>query len=132
MILTDTPQKKILNSYQNTKVSKPPPKQVKNVRRHLYSNRNLDHDKMPQFSNHSSKYLSDSNKTSEADNFPELNKTPEVYDFVLIEFDTLPKKYYVGKITKPEDADKDYEISYMHKKHFSFEFFSHILKMLHP
>ena len=53
----------------------------------------------------------------------ELNKPPEVNDFVLIEFNTLPKKYYVGKITKPEDADKDYEISYMRKKHFSFEFF---------
>ena len=55
--------------------------------------------------------------------FPELNKPPEVNDFVLIEINTLPKKYYVGKITKPEDADKDYEISYMRKKHFSFEFF---------
>ena len=124
MILTDTPQKKILNSYQSIrKVSKPPHKQVKNARRYLYSNRNLDQDKMPQLSDHSSEYLSDSSKTSETANFPELNKPPEVNDFVLIEFNTLPKKYYVGKITKPEDADKDYEISYMRKKHFSFKFF---------
>ena len=79
MILTDTPQNKILNSYQNTrKVSKPPPKQFKNVRRHLYSNRNLDHDKL---SDHSSVYLFDNSKTSETANFPELNKPPEVMIF---------------------------------------------------
>ena len=112
MILTDISQKEILNSYQNTgKVNKPPPKQVKNVRRHLYSNKNADHAKMPQLSDHSFEYLSDSSKTFETTNFPELNKPPEVNNFVLIEFNTLPKKYYVGKITKPKDADKHYEIS---------------------
>ena len=78
---------------------------------------------MPQLSDHFSEYLSDSSKTSETANFPELNKPPEVNDFVLIEFNTLPKKYCVGKITKPKDTDKDYKISYMRKKHFSFEFF---------
>ena len=70
MVLTDTPQKKILNSYQNErKVSKPPFKQVKNARRHLHSNRNSDQDKMPQLSDHSSEYLSDISKTSETANF---------------------------------------------------------------
>ena len=134
MILTDTSQKKIFNSYQNIrKVSKPPSKQVKNLRRHVYSNRNSDQDNMPQLSDHFSEYLSNSSKISETANFLELNKSPEVNDFVLIEFNTMPKNYYVGKITKAEDADKDYEISYMRKKHFSFEFlFSHVLKMWHP
>ena len=102
MILTDTPQKEIFNSYQNTrKVNEPLPKQVKNVRRHLYSNKNSDHDKMPQLSYHSSEYLSDSRKTSETANFQELNKPPEINNFVLIDFNTLPKNCYVEKITKP-------------------------------
>ena len=78
---------------------------------------------MPQLSGYSSEYLSDSSKTSETANFQELNKPSEINDFVLIEFNTLPKNYYVGKITKPEDADKDYEISFMHKKHFFSKFF---------
>ena len=97
----------------------------------LSTNRNLDHDKMPQLSDHSSEYLSHCSKTFKTANFLELNKRPKINDFMLIKFNTLPKKYYVGKITKPEDADIDYEISYMHKKHFSFEFFSHVLKMWH-
>ena len=84
---------------------------------------------MPQLSDHSSQYLSDSSKTSETANFQELNKPPEINDFVLIEFNTLPKNYYVEKIAKPEDADKDYEISYLPKKHLFFEFFSRVLKM---
>ena len=97
MILTDTLQKEIFNSYQNTrKVSTSLPKQVKNVRRHFYCNRNLNHNKMPQISDYSSEYLSDSSKTSETANFPELNKPRAINDFELIEFNTLPKKYYVG------------------------------------
>lgn len=78
---------------------------------------------MPDFSDYSSEHLSDSSDFSEICNFPELNKLPEVNDFVLVEFNTMPKKYYVGKITKPEDAEEDYEITYMRKKHFCSEFF---------
>ena len=45
-----------------------------------------------------------------------------VGDFALIEFDTSPKKYYVGRITKPEDGEGDYEIAYMRRKRSTWEF----------
>ena len=86
---------------------------------------------MPQLSDHSSEYLSDSSKTSETANFPELNKPPEVNDFVLIEFNTLPKKYYVGKITKPEYADKNLKFLICARNIFLSNFFPHVLKMWH-
>ena len=44
-------------------------------------------------------------------------------DYMLLEFKTFPRKYYVGWITKNKDFEGDYEISYMRKKRNVTEFF---------
>ena len=57
--------------------------------------------------------------------FPAIAGNVNVGDYTLVEFDTLPKKYYVGRITKPQDHEGDFEIPYLRRKRCSWEFFSH-------
>ena len=42
---------------------------------------------------------------------------------MLVEFKTIPRKYYVGQITKNKDFEGDREISFMWKKRNVTEFF---------
>ena len=42
--------------------------------------------------------------------------------YMLVEFKTFPRKYYVGRITKNKDFEGDYEISCMRKKRNVTEF----------
>ena len=43
---------------------------------------------------------------------PDCTNEPAISDYVLVEFKTFPRKYYVGQITKNKDFEGDYEISY--------------------
>ena len=54
--------------------------------------------------------------------FPSLAQQPGVNNYVLVEFDTEPEKYYVGLVTKPMDDEEDYEVSYMRRKRSTWEF----------
>ena len=54
---------------------------------------------------------------------PNCTNEPAIGDYVLVEFKTFLKKYYVGQITKNIDFEGDYEISYMRKKRNITEFF---------
>ena len=54
---------------------------------------------------------------------PNCTNEPAINDYVLVEFKTFPKKYYVGQITKNMDFEGDYEIFYMWKKRNVTEFF---------
>lgn len=54
-----------------------------------------------------------------AKQFPALSKTPSEGDYVLVEFQTKMKhkfKYYVAKVLKDIDKDKDFEVSYFRRK----------------
>ena len=51
---------------------------------------------------------------------------PAIGDYVLVEFKTFPRKYYVGRITKNKDFEGDYEISCMRKKRNVTEFFPEV------
>ena len=53
----------------------------------------------------------------------ECTNGPAIGDCVLVKFNTFPRKYYVGQITKNKDFEGDYEISYMRKKRNVTEFF---------
>ena len=57
-----------------------------------------------------------------AQEFSPLLNPPVLNDYVLVEFDTSPKTYYVGFITKPEDEDGEYEVSYLRRKEKSLQF----------
>ena len=54
---------------------------------------------------------------------PDCTNEPAIGDYVLVEFKTFPRKYYVGQITKNKDFEGDYEISCMPKKRNVTEFF---------
>ena len=51
-------------------------------------------------------------------------------DYVLVEFKTFPRKYYVGRITKSKDFEGDYEIFYMRKKRNDTEFFPEVTDLV--
>ena len=57
-----------------------------------------------------------------AEEFTPLLIPPVLNDYVLVEFDTSPKTYYVGFITKPQDEDGEYEVSYLRRREKSFQF----------
>ena len=44
-------------------------------------------------------------------------------DYVLVEFDTSPKTYYVGHIIKEEDEDGECEVSYLRRRNKSVQFY---------
>ena len=54
---------------------------------------------------------------------PDCTNEPAIGDYVLVEFKTFPRKYYVGQITKNKDFEGDREISFMWKKRNITEFF---------
>lgn len=52
-----------------------------------------------------------------------LEEDPKENYYILAEFNTRPKKYYVGVITNGMDDEREYEVSYLRKKRKSNEFF---------
>ena len=122
MILTDTPQKKLLKSCK--KFQKAPKHNAKNTKKRLYSNKSLNVDKIKiLLSDHSSDNFS--NPCDVEKNFlvRDCTNEPAIGEYMLVEFKTFPKKYYVGQITKNKDFEGDYEISYMRKKRNVTAFF---------
>ena len=48
--------------------------------------------------------------------FPPLDNNPKLGDYVLVEFNTDPKVYYVEKIITEMDGNNDFVITYMRKQ----------------
>ena len=123
MILTDTHQKELLKSCKKSSKSIKAGK-AKNTRKHLYGNESLNIDEMQiLLSDHSSYNFSDPCDVETNFLVPDCSNEPAIGDYVLVEFKTFPRKYYVGQITKNKDFEGDYEISYMQKKCNVTEFF---------
>ena len=122
MILTDTPQKELLKSCK--KVQKAPKRKAKNSRKRLYSNESSNVDEIQIIlSDHSSDNFSDPCDVEKNLLVPDCTNEPGIGDYVLVEFKTLPRRYYVGQITKNKDFEGDREISFMWKKRNVTEFF---------
>ena len=106
------------------KVQKAPKRKAKNTRKRLYSNKSSSVDKIQiLLSDHSSDNFSDPCDVEKNLLVPDCTNEPAIGDYVLVEFITFPKKYYVGEITKNKDFEGDYEISCMRKKRNVTEFF---------
>ena len=115
MILTDTPQKKLLKSCK--KVQKAPKRKAENIRKCPYSNESSNvYEIQILLSDHSSDNFSDPCDVEKNLLVPDCNNEPAIGDYVLLEFKAFPRKYYVGRITKNKDFEGDYEISYLRKK----------------
>ena len=54
--------------------------------------------------------------------FEVLEREPKLGDFVLVEFDTAPKKYYIGILISAKDLTGDFEISYLRRKEKTSQF----------
>ena len=122
MILTDTPQKKLLKSCK--KVQKAPKRKAKNSRKRLYSNESSNVDEIQiLLSDHLSDNFSDPCDVEKNLFAPDCTNEPAIGDYVLVEFKTFPRKYYVGQITKNKDFKGDREISFVWKKRNVTEFF---------
>ena len=122
MILTDTPQKELLKSCK--KVQKASKWKAKNTRRRLYSNETSNVDEIQiLLSDHSSDNFSDPCDVKKNLLVSECTNELAIGDYVLVEFKTFLRKYYVVQITKNKDFEGDYEISYMRKKRNLTEFF---------
>ena len=122
MILTDTPQKKLLKSCK--KVQKTPKRKAKNSRKRLYSNESSNVDEIQiLLSDHSSDNFSDPCDVEKNLLVPDCINEPAIGDYVLVEFKTFLRKYYVGQITKNKDFEGDLEIFFMWKKCNVTEFF---------
>ena len=122
MILTDSPQKELLESCK--KVQKAPKQKGTNIRKRLYSNESSNIDEIQiLLSDHSSDNFSDPCDVEKNLLVSDCTNEPAIGDYVLVEFKTFPKKYYVGQITKSKDFESDYEISYLRKKPNVTEFF---------
>ena len=121
MILTNSLQKKLLKC---KKVQKAPKQKATNTRKHLYSNESSNIDEIQiLLSDHSSDNFLDPCDVEKNLLVPDCTNEPAIDDYVLVEFKTFLKKYYVGQITKSKDFEGDYEISYMRKKCNVTEFF---------
>ena len=122
MILTDTPQKEFLKSCK--KVQKAPKQKAKNTRMRLYSSESSNVDEIQiLLSDHSSDNFSEPCDVEENLLGPDCTNKPSIGDYVLGEFKTFPRKYYVGQITINKNLQSNYEISYMRKKRSITEFF---------
>ena len=74
-------------------------------------------------SDHSSDNFSDPCDVEKNLLVSDCTNEPAIDDYVLVEFKTFPRKYYVGQIIKNKDFEGDYKISYMQKKRNVTEFF---------
>ena len=74
-------------------------------------------------SDHSSDNFSDPCDVEKNLIVPDCTNESAIGDYVLVEFKTFPKKYYVGQISKNKNFEDNYEISYMQKKRNVTEFF---------
>ena len=149
MVLTDTPQKNLFESIaQKGKESKKQTKTVKLMRQskanqaRIFSakqkkkkraQRSLNliesdssDDELPLLSDHSSDAVLDDDEFEGAvcvPDFPDLSKEPEKRDYVLVEFEVNPKKFFVGFVTKSEDSDGDIEVKFLRRKRHVEEFY---------
>ena len=122
MILTDTPQKELLKNCK--KIQKAPKQKVKNTRKRLYANESSNVDEIQiLLSDHSFDNFSDPCDVEKNLLVPDCTNEPAIGDYVLVEFKTFRRKYYVGQIIKNKDFEGDYEISQMQKKRNVTEFF---------
>ena len=48
--------------------------------------------------------------------FKPLERDPKVKEFVLVEFGSTPRIYYMGQIVKERDEENEFETSYLCKK----------------
>ena len=104
MILTDTPQKELLKSCK--KVQKAPKRKAKNTRKSLYSNESSNVDEIQiLLSDHSSDNFSETCDVKKNLLVPDCTNEPAIGDYVLVEFKTFPRKYYVGHIIKNKDFE---------------------------
>ena len=126
MIATDTPEKKALAiSFRQgppEKQSVPGPSRqgLLTAKRKILVESSSDEADEIMCSDHSSDKESLMGKNPEQ--FAGLERDPCVVEFVLVEFDTSPKTYYVGQITKEMDEEDELEVSYLRKKTKSNEF----------
>ena len=74
-------------------------------------------------SDHSSDNFSDPCVVEKNLLVPDCANKPAIGDYMLVEFKTFPRKYYVRQITKNKDFEGDREISFMWKKRNVTEFF---------
>ena len=116
MILTDSNQKELLKSCK--KVQKAPKRKATNTRKRIYSN-----ERKILLSVHSFDNFSDPCDVEKNLLVPDCTNEPAIGDYVLVEFKTFPKKYYVGQITKSKNFEGGKKISYMRKKRNVTEFF---------
>lgn len=115
MIATDTPEKESLAgpSGLNPGIKR---------RKIVLSETSSSEEEEPLLSDHSSDEIVEEdlfgvpNKT-----FKPLERNPKVMEFVMVEFDTTPKTYYIAyrpddQILKERDEENEFEISYLRKK----------------
>lgn len=128
MIATDTPEKEAL-SQKKPKSRVPAQARLSNKsttrkskpRKLVFEEESSSEDEL-EFSDHSSDDL-DEDGSNEHSGFPSLEEEPKENDYILAEFNTSPKKYYVGMITKGKDDEEEYEVSYLRKKRRTDQFF---------
>ena len=97
MILINTSQKELLKGCN--KVQKTPKRKAKNTRKRLYSNESSNVDEIQIFlSDHSSDNVSDLCDVEKNLLVPDCTNEHTISDYVLVEFKTFPRKYYVGQI----------------------------------
>ena len=91
MILTDSPQKELLESCK--KVQKAPKQKGTNIRKRLYSNESSNIDEIQiLLSDHSSDNFSDPCDVEKNLLVSDCTNEPAIGDYVLVEFKTFPKK----------------------------------------
>ena len=115
MIATDTPEKETL--LQTKRPKKLPKTKL------FYEADTSSTDEEPILSDHSSDDVPEEESiVIDPDTFKVLKSEPKLDNFVLVEFNTASKKYYIGKITSPKDIAGDFEISYLRRKEKTSQF----------
>ena len=115
MIATDTPEKETL--LQTKRPKKLPKTKL------FYEADTSSTDEEPILSDHSSDDVPEEESiVIDPDTFKVLKSELKLDNFVLVEFNTASKKYYIGKITSPKDIAGDFEISYLRRKEKTSQF----------
>ena len=110
MILTDTPEKESLAGPSGLRP-------VIKRREIVVSDTSYSSEVEPILSDHSSDEIDEKDLVGVRNKiFTPLERDPKVKEFVLVEFDSTPRIYYIGQIVKKRDEGNEFEISYLRKK----------------
>lgn len=114
MIATDTPEKNIIEEKEQNKKKKPPVKAVENAKRKLVESSDED-DEVLSLHSETEDWIPE----IDLNGFEDLERSPEVGDFVLTEFKINEKSkkpiYYIGQVLGSKDENGDLEVQFYRK-----------------